>query len=90
MLTYNRPAMPFGIRRNYFRESFQFSIVTIQKLLPPWKPGIYFLRNFPKLKIAYFNVKKKKTLISLKLNFTSNTLGCYELTLWANQRALSE
>ena len=27
-LTQNRPAMPFGNRKKYFRGSFQFSIVT--------------------------------------------------------------
>jgi len=37
----NRPAMPFGNRKNYFRGSFQFSIVTIYKKISPfWKPDI--------------------------------------------------
>jgi len=69
--------MPFGNRKKYFRESFQFSIVTMQKISPPWKPKIQLFSHFPKLKIAYFN-GKKILLISLKLN-TPNTLGCYGL-----------
>jgi len=39
-LTHYRPAMPFGNRKLYFRGSFQFTIVTIQKILPLWKPEI--------------------------------------------------
>ena len=34
-LTLYRPAMPFGNRKIYFRGSFQFSIVTIQKNITP-------------------------------------------------------
>jgi len=49
--------MPFGIRKKYFRGSFKFSIVIIQKISPLWKPGISLFRHFPKLKIAYFNGK---------------------------------
>jgi len=56
-LTHYRPAMPFGNRKKYFRGSFQFSIVTIQKISSPWKPEILLFRHFPKLKIAYFNGK---------------------------------
>jgi len=37
-LTPNRPAMPFGNRKKYFKGSFQFSIVTISKISPLWKP----------------------------------------------------
>jgi len=39
-LTPNRPAMPFANRKISFRGSFQFSIVTIQKISPLWKPEI--------------------------------------------------
>jgi len=39
-LTHQRPAMPFGNRRKYFRGSFQFSLVTIKKISPLWKPEI--------------------------------------------------
>jgi len=44
-----------GNRKKYFRGSFQFSIVTIQKKSPSWKPEILLFKHFPKLKIAYFN-----------------------------------
>jgi len=64
--------MPFGYRKIYFRGSFQFSIVTIQKISPPWKPEIQLFRHL-KLSIAYF--RRKILLISLKLN-TPNDLGC--------------
>jgi len=39
-LTHFRPAMPFGNRKIYFKGSFQFSIVTIEKISPLWKPEI--------------------------------------------------
>jgi len=69
--------MPFGNRKKYFRGFFQFSIVTILKISPLWKPEIQLFRHFLKLKIAYFNGKILST--SLKLNFTPNTFGCYGL-----------
>jgi len=75
MLTHYRPAKPSGNRKTYFRGSFQFSIVTISKISPLWKPELYLFSNFSKLAIAYFN-GKKILLISLKLNFTPSTLGC--------------
>jgi len=37
-LTHYRPTMPFGNREFYFIGSFQFSIVTIKKISPLWKP----------------------------------------------------
>jgi len=58
-----------------FRESFPFSIVTIQKISPPCKPEIQLFRHFPKLKISYFNGKILS--VSLKLNFTPITLGLF-------------
>jgi len=66
-------------KKKYFRGYFQFSIITIKKISPPWKPEIQSFRQFPKLKIAYFN--GKIVSISLKLNFSPNTLGCYGLRL---------
>jgi len=39
-LTLYRPAVPFGNRINYFRGPLQFSIVTIEKISPLWKPEI--------------------------------------------------
>jgi len=70
--------MPFGNRKKYFRRSFQFSIVTIKKTSPFWKPKIYKYRHFAKLENSYIN--GKNTSNSLKLNFTPNTLGCCGLT----------
>ena len=59
--------MPFGNRKFYLGGSFQFSIVTIQKMSPLWKPEILLFRHFPKLKIAYYGGKEIIS-ISLKLN----------------------
>jgi len=36
----NHPAKPFGNRKKYFRGSFKFSVVTIEKISPHWKPDI--------------------------------------------------
>jgi len=50
--THYRPAMPFGNRKNYFRGSFLFCIVTMQKKLSPlWKPEIYLFRHSQSLKL---------------------------------------
>jgi len=57
VLTHYRPAMPFGDRKKYFKASFQFSIVTIYKISPLWKPKIEKFRHFSKFEIAYFNGK---------------------------------
>jgi len=40
LLTHCRPAMPFGNIKTYFRGSFQFTIVTIQKISTPGKHEI--------------------------------------------------
>jgi len=69
-LTHYRPAMTSGDRKKYFTGSFQFSTVTIYKIYPLWKPEIYIFRHFLKLKTAL----EKILSISLKLNFTPNTL----------------
>jgi len=45
------------------------------KYTTPWKPEIYLFRDFPKLKIAYFNAKIIS--VSLKLNYTPDILGGY-------------
>jgi len=76
--THERPAMPFGNRKKYLKGSFQYSIVTIQKISPPRKSKVSLFRHFRKLKIAYFNGKKILS-IYLKPNFTPYTLGCYGL-----------
>jgi len=73
--TYYRPAMPFGNMKIYFRGSFQFSLVTIQKYLPSGNLKFNNLGIFQGLKLR--NVMGKIFRISLKLNFTPNTLGRY-------------
>jgi len=70
--------MPFGSRKSYFRGSFQISIVTIIKYHPSGNLKFNYLGILQSL-IAYFN--RKILSISLKLNFTPNTLGCYEF-IW--------
>jgi len=53
---------------------FSSVVSQLKKKSPPCEPEF---RHFPKLKIAYFNGKILS--ISLKLNFTPCTLGCYGL-----------
>jgi len=50
-LTRYRPAMPFGNRKKYFRGSFQFSIVTIQKISLPRNLKFDYLGIFQSLKL---------------------------------------
>jgi len=52
-LTHYRPAMPFGNRNKYFRGSFQFSIVTIKKIITHLETRNSII--FSKLKTSYFN-----------------------------------
>jgi len=74
MLTQYRPAMQFGNREKYFRGSFQLSIVEIKKKYHPAGNLIFnYLDIFYSLKLR---ISKKILSISLKLNFTQNTLGC--------------
>jgi len=82
--------MLFGNRKKYLRRSRQFSherrgallswfsIVTIFKNITPHR-NLKFdnLGFFYSLKLR--NLMRKILRISLKLNFTSNTLGCYGL-----------
>jgi len=70
--------MPFGNRKIYFRGSFQFSIVQIKKKYHhPGNMEFNYLGIFQSLKLRISI--EKILLISLKLNFTPNTLGCYGL-----------
>jgi len=77
MLTYYRPAIPFGNRKKYFIESSPFSIVTIQKISTPENQKfINYLSIFQSLKLR---ISMEKILsISLKLNFK------YFGLLWVN------
>jgi len=68
--------MPFGNREAYRIFSGQYCH-NFKKISAPWKPEIESFRHFSKLKISYFNGKIPP--ISLKLNFTPSTLGCYGL-----------
>jgi len=77
VLTQYRPAMPFGNRKNYFRGSFELSIVHFKKYHPSGNLKFINLGIFQSLKIPFF---EKILLISLKLNFIPNTLGYYELS----------
>jgi len=66
--------MPFGNRKKY-QGLFQFSIVTILKIISSlWKPKIQLLRHFLKLKIAYF---------SGKTPFNFSQAKFYSKKLWA-------
>jgi len=68
--------MPFGNRKKYFRESFQFSVAKIKKkYLFSGNLKFKYLRIFQSLKLRI--LKEKIISIYLKLNFTPNTLGCY-------------
>jgi len=83
--------MPFGNRKIYFRHerraallscfrgSFQFGVVTIKKYCPSGNLEFNNLGIPPSLK---FRILMETILpISLKLNFTPNTLGVYGLSL---------
>jgi len=70
-----RPAMSFGNRNMYFRGSFQFTIVTVKKISPHLKFNILGICQSLKLRI----LAEKNLPVSLNLNFTPNTLGCYGL-----------
>jgi len=72
--------MPFGKRQKYFKGSFQFSIVTIllsqfKKYQPSGKLKFSNFGIFQSLKLRI--LMEKILLISLKLNFAPNTLGCH-------------
>jgi len=72
-LTHYRLAMPFGNRKKYFSGSFQFIIAFIKKNHPSGNLKFNYLGIFQSLKLR---ISTEKILsISLKLNFTPNTLG---------------
>jgi len=70
--------MPFGNRKIYFKGIFQFSIVKFKKYHPSGNVEFNNLGICQSLKLR--NLLGKILRISLKLNFTPNTLGCYGLT----------
>jgi len=66
--------MPLSNRKKYFRGSFQFSIVTVQKYHPCGNLKFNYLGIFQTLKLRILMGRILST--SLKLNVTPNTLGC--------------
>jgi len=68
--------MPFGNRNIYLRGSFQYCD-SLKNIIPLETYEIQQFRHFSKLRIAYFSGEILS--ISLKLNFTPNTLGCHWL-----------
>jgi len=69
--------MPSGNRKKYFRGSSQLSIVIIEKYHPFGNLNFYYLGISRSLRLRI--LMEKILSISLKLNFTPNTLGCYGL-----------
>jgi len=70
--------MPSGNRNKYFRESFLVQYLSqFKKFHPSGNVVFNYLGIFQSLKLRIF--MEKILFISLKLNFTSNTLGCYGL-----------
>ena len=74
-LTHYRPAMPFGNRKNIFEDLFSSVLSQIKKYHPPRNLKFNYLGIFQslKLRISVENIFP----ISLKRNFTPNTLGWY-------------
>jgi len=68
--------MPFRNRKKYLDDFFS-SVFSQLKISPPGNLKLNNLGIFQSLKLR--NLVEKILPISLKLNFTSNTLGCYGL-----------
>jgi len=81
--------MPFGNRDIYFRGSFFVQYCHYFKKNHPSR-NLKFnnLGIFQSLKLR--NLMRKIFQISLELNFTSNTLGCYGLIHWQYQHKLEK
>ena len=69
--------MPFGNRKFYFRGFFSSVLLQFEKYNPSGNLKINYLGIFQSLKLRI--LMEKILSISLQLNFTSNTLGCYGL-----------
>jgi len=73
---YHRPAMPFGNRKKYFKGTHQFSTMSqFKKYHPSGNLKFNNLGFFQSLKLRI--LMEKILSISLKLNSTPNTFGCY-------------
>jgi len=77
MLTHYRPALPFGNRKKIV-DLFSLVLSEFKKYQPPGNLKFNYLGIFQSLKLRFS--MEKILSISLKLNFTPNTLGCYGLT----------
>jgi len=71
--------MPFGNRKKYFRGSFSSALLQFKKYHPSESLKFNNFGIFQSLKLRI--LVEKILPVSLKLNFTPNTLGCYGLTL---------
>jgi len=67
--------MPFGNRKNILEDLFCSVLSQLKKYHPYENLKFNNLGIFQSLKLR--NVMRKILQISLKLNFTPNTLGCY-------------
>jgi len=70
--------MPFGNRKKYFRGLFSSVLLKFKKYHPSGNLKFKYLGIFQSLKLCI--LMEKILPISLNLNFTPNTLGCYGLT----------
>jgi len=75
--THYCPAMPFGNRKNILQHLFSSVLSQFKKCHPSGNLKINYLVILGSLKLRI--LMEKFLLISLKLKFTPNTLGCYGL-----------
>jgi len=77
-ITHYRPAMPFGKKKKNILEDLFTSVLSqFKKYHPSGNLKFNYLGIFQSSKLRI--VMEKILLISLKVNFTPNTLGCYGL-----------
>jgi len=69
--------MPFGNRKNILKDLFSSVLSQFKKYHPTGNLKFNNLGTFQSLKLRI--LMEKILRISLKLNFTKNTLGCYGL-----------
>jgi len=78
LLTLYRPVIPFGNRKENILDDLFSSVLSLfKKYLPSRSLKFKNLGIFQSLKLRI--LVEKIFQISLKLNFTPNTLGCYGL-----------
>jgi len=74
-----RPAMPFGNTKTILENLFTSAMSQFKKYYPSGNLKFYYLGIFESSKLRI--LMEKILSISLKLNFTPNTLVCYGLKL---------